>query len=473
MDFRRAGEIRIRHRKENDETGENEETDQEGEVNAMRKRTIMTMGLAALTVAAAAGCQTNTAGNPSTGAARTADKQTIVLWDNYTDPGDAAIIKTIISKFEAAHPGIVIQRTAMTVDNERKIIKPALQSGKGPDIFYYDAGPGYMGVLAKDGLLLDLTGYAKQHGWYQRFPAWILHSTTVNGHLYGVGNEVQALGVFYNKAIFRKYHLSVPRTYGQFLHDCQVLKAHGVTPLEVADKDQWPGFHLESAFYTAIAGRQAVQNVLDLKAKAGWNQPVFAKALDDLRQLVVKGYTNPDPLAVSYDDGNNAVYAGKAAMTLTGSWMVSGMYQHLGQNAGFFPLPPADPHQPDIAPGGLGGAMLVSAKTRHAQAVEQFLDYMFSEKTASVWLSHNMIPPVKSVNLSKLPGANPLFKEVVRVIDAPQGMSYSLDVRMPQQVNDVTQNDIQRLLAGQMTGAQVVADKQSAFQEAVAAGDYY
>lgn len=397
----------------------------------------------------------------------------IKLWDQFTAPADAKVMQTIINNFEKLHPNISISRTAMQDQSMQEVIKPALMSGQGPDLFAYDTGPGYLGVLAKDGQLLNLTSYAKSHGWYQRFPQWILHTTSINGQLYGLGNEVQALGVFYNKSIFSKYHLSVPKTYGQFLHVAQVLKKHHTVALELMDKDQWPGFHLESAFYTAIAGRQAVQNVIDLKTKAGWNQPIFAQALNDLRQLVIKGYTNPSPLAVSYDNGNNAFIAGKAAMDLTGSWMVTELYQKMGNKVGFFPLPPKNPSQPDIAPGGLGGAMLISKHTKNASAVESFLNYMLSDQTSSIWLNDNMIPPTKSAAKVQIKDSNPLFKQVVNVIDNPAGMSYSLDVLMPQQVNDVTQNDIQEVLAGTISDQQAVADKENALKQAIASGAYY
>lgn len=406
------------------------------------------------------------------GNAKGTGKVQITLWDQYTASADAKVMNTIISNFEKIHPNIKIVRTAMQDQSMQTVIKPALESHKGPDIFMYDVGPGYTDVLAKDGLLLDLTSFAKSHSWYNRFPKWLLSETTFNGKLYGIGNEQQALGVFYNKSIFQKYNLSVPKTYSEFLADCQALKSHGVTPLEVMDKDQWEGFHYESSFFTSFAGRTAIENVLDQKASAGWNQPVFASALNNLHELVAKGYTNPDPLGVSYDDGNKAFYAGKAAMDLTGSWIVGDMYKNLGKNVGFFPLPPNNPNWPDIAPGGLGGAMLVSRSTAHPTAVEEFLDYMFSNKTASLWLGDNMIPPMTSVNVNKLKGANPLFKQVIGVIDNPQGMSYSLDVLMPQQVNNVTQNDIQEVLAGKMTGEQEVADKEQAFKKAIASGDY-
>lgn len=396
-------------------------------------------------------------------------KVTLKLWDNFSSTTDAKVIDTIIKEFEALHPDVAIKRTVMSEQAMQQVIKPALVSHQGPDIFYYQPGPGYLGLLASDGLLLNLTPYAKAHGWYRDFPSWILHNASVGGQLFGLGNEVQALGVYYNKAIFQKYRIAVPKTYAQFLADCSILKAHHIVPVEMEDKDQWPGFHLESVFYTSIAGRAAVQNVLDGKAKQGFNQPVFAKALNNLQSLVKMGYTSANPDAISYNNANNTFAAGGAAMTITGSWMVSQFYQQMGDKAGFFALPPAG-NNPDVAPGGIGKAMVVSKSTPYPVQAQEFINFMFSKQTAGLWLNDNIIPPLH-LNLNQVHG-NPLFKQVVQVIDNPKGMSYSLDVLMPQTVNNVTQTYMQEILAGQESGKQAVAQKQQAFAQALQDGTY-
>lgn len=46
-------------------------------------------------------------------------------------------------------------------------------------------------------------------------------------------------GVFYNEAIFKKYKLSVPRTWNQLLKVCKVLKSHSVTPFMVGAENGW------------------------------------------------------------------------------------------------------------------------------------------------------------------------------------------------------------------------------------------
>src|SRR5205823_4906558 len=58
-------------------------------------------------------------------------------------------------------------------------------------------------------------------------------SAAYRGKYYGVPFAIQTVALFYNKAIFSRYHLSPPHTWEDFLRTCATLKKNGVTPLYV------------------------------------------------------------------------------------------------------------------------------------------------------------------------------------------------------------------------------------------------
>ncbi|QGQ96781.1 extracellular solute-binding protein [Paenibacillus psychroresistens] len=411
-------------------------------------------------------------GAAATPAASTAVKNdkpvTISFWDNYTDPTQSKAMDEIIASFEKQNGLIKIKRSSMKADDQRKLIKPALVSKEGPDLFAYDAGPGYLGVLAKANLLLDLTAQSESLGWNKRFPSWIQERNTFNSKIYGVGTQVEMLGVYYNKKIFTELGVSIPKTYEEFLAICKAAKDKGITAIALDDRDQWPAFHLESIFYTAVVGKKEIETVLN--GGKSFDQPIFAEALDTFKKLITDGYTTKSPLAISYDDGNKEFFSGKAAMRMTGTWMVSGMVENLKEDVGFFLLPSVKPELPLMAPGGIGGTFAVSADTKNPNETVKFLDYMFSTETAKIWYEASVIPPVP-IDVSTI-NANSLFKEVVSLSQTPAGLSYNIDVLMPQKVNDITMNDLQELIAGKKTGADVVKDKQKVFEEEKAKGNY-
>jgi raffinose/stachyose/melibiose transport system substrate-binding protein len=393
---------------------------------------------------------------------------TLTMWDPYTTPEQSIILETIIEDYQEKNPNIQVKRNTMKNEDLRNTIKPALTSNEGPDLFFYDAGPGYLGVLANAGLALDLTSFADQYGWGERFPEWVNERVTFNGKMYGIGNEVEMIGVYYNKKMFEDLGVEVPETYEEFLAICEKAKAEGFVPISFDDKDQWPAFHLESVFYTAVAGKEKIEKVLS--TEEGFDQPIFAEALDEFASLIERGYTSANPLSVSYDDGNKEFFSGKAAMRITGTWMVAGMVENMKDNVGFFLMPSVDPTLPTSAPGGIGGALVANANTDYPEETAAFLDYMFSEEVAKVWYENSKIPPL-DVDVDEL-NINALSKEVIDMANSPAGLSYNIDVLMPQKVNNITQNILQELIAGKKSGAEVVKAKQEVFEEEISAGNY-
>jgi len=64
--------------------------------------------------------------------------------------------KADIDRFNETHPNIEVKRDSMDNDQLRTVLKTRLNSNNGPDVFSYDTGPGFGGVLAKAGLLEPL-----------------------------------------------------------------------------------------------------------------------------------------------------------------------------------------------------------------------------------------------------------------------------------------------------------------------------
>ena len=402
---------------------------------------------------------------------KSASNETIELkfWDLRTDGAGAKMIDELIDNFEEDNPQITVKRTAFKVDDLRNTIKPAINSGEGPDIFSYDAGAGYLGVLAQSGLALDLSKYREEYNWDERFHDWALEKTEYNNGLYGIANELEMLGVFYNKKIFEEAGVQIPETYDEFIELCQDLKQKGITPLIMDDKEQWPGFHYESIWLNSFVGADKVKQAIN--GKIPWTTEGFGNALDKLQEIYNAGYTTEKPLSISYEDANKAFYAGNASMRVTGTWQIGAYVEKMGDNVGFFYLPPASEDVDDCPPGGLGEAVVVNSKTLHEEAAVKFLDYLFQMDNMEYWYEAGLIPSVKDVDYSSYK-ISELFKNVVEEINGSENLGENIDVIMPPRVNDVTKNYIQQLIAGKIDGESCMEEKQKAFEEEIEAGNY-
>ena len=166
---------------------------------------------------------------------------------------------------------------------------------------------------------------------------------TYQGKTYGVVSGTYQEGVFYNKAIFAKYNLSVPTTYTQFLSDLQLLKSKGVTPMFVGLGDVGP-VYLQFIYYelmidlwypSAPGGNLA--SALET-GTAKWTDPAFVQAMNEEKTLAQ--YLEPNYTGVPWQNMPGDFAKGDAAMLLDGSWDLP-LVQQANPNVqvGFFPLP--------------------------------------------------------------------------------------------------------------------------------------
>src|SRR3954463_5599800 len=149
---------------------------------------------------------------PLLSVAHAQDKVELRVWDQFTDPTVSDNADAIYKAFMDANPNITITRESFSTDQIRDVVNTAISSGTGPDLIFYDAGPGYAGVLADANLLLPLDDYAKQYGWTERVAAPAVEATTIDGKFYGMPLQTDLIGMFYNKTLLDKEGLEVPET---------------------------------------------------------------------------------------------------------------------------------------------------------------------------------------------------------------------------------------------------------------------
>ena len=392
----------------------------------------------------------------------------ITFWHQFTDN---TVFDDIAAAFMEANPNIKINCVSIKTQDMNTTLKMALTSGTGPDIFYYDSGPGYMGALADAGLLLPLDDYCEQYGWKDKLAGWALNACERNGKLWGIASEYEMLCVWYNRAIFEQLGVEVPTTYDEFVGICEKAKEAGIVGLGLDDMDQWPGYHYESLFFGAFGGHELAGRVLNLEEENGWNQPQFAAGLDALRALVEAGYTSEFPNGIAHDDALRDVYTGGSAMYLTGTWQTDAMYENMGDNVDIFVFPAASEDLLTTPPVGVGSAMQVSATTAHPDEVVKFLDFIYAADTgAKIFMAGSYITPA-DVDTSDMT-FNPLFLKVVEIADNTAEYNYNIDVLMPANVNDATSNYMQQVIDGIITGQEAVEIKQAEFAKAIEAGEY-
>jgi raffinose/stachyose/melibiose transport system substrate-binding protein len=399
----------------------------------------------------------------SGGAAPASDKLTVLVWDSFGE--QAASIDQLIATFNEQNPDIQVTREEQATASMRDIIRTSLDADAGPDVLYYDTGPGFAGVLARAGLLLELDDAYAQYGWTERILPIAKERTTFDGKTYGIGNAVECVGMFYNQRIFEEQGLSEPKTHDDVLAICETLKSAEFYPIAFGNQGKWAAGHNFSVFSGNVAGVEKLASAIS--AETPWNDPDFVRAIQlSMVDLNEAAYYNPDVNAISYDDANLLFYSGQAAMHLTGTWMI-GSYTNpdtMPDPVGFFFYPAID-SKPIAPPAGLGSGYFVSKKAKSPEAALKFLDFLFSEEAAAVWLEQMAIIPPLQIDASKYNISELLAFTMQQLQQNADAMGFNIDVLTPDNFNTMMFDGFQEVLNGTKSAEQQADDLEAAMQQ--------
>lgn len=378
-----------------------------------------------------------------------AEDVTLRVWDTFADQTTG--MDAFIAAFEEANPGIKIERDVQSIDEMRPVIQTALNAGTGPDVMYYDTGPAFAGALAEAGLLLPLDDMY-DGGMLDAVYPWTRERASFDGTSYGIGNEVEFLGVYYNREMFADLGLEVPTTHEEFVAVAEAIKEAGNVPIAFGDADGWPAFHIFSLYANNIVGKSDLEAMI--AGDASWDDPRVVASIEpffvDMNEA---GLLAPSVNAVNYEDSINLFTTGLGGMMVTGTWLIQAMNDS-GLDVGWFFLPAPD-GMTTLPPAGLGSGYFVSAGTEHPEEAQAFLEFLFDPANASYWVEGMSVVPPYAVDTAGMEIA-PLTAFAMEAL-ATVPMGYNIDVLTPDAFNTTMLDGFQAVLGGDRTAAEQAA----------------
>ena len=388
-----------------------------------------------------------------------------------TSMQERATVEIQVDRFEDQHPKYALEREvilpdeASTISNTNEEMQTRLQSEDPPDVFTYDTGPGFGGVLAEAGLLRPLEEAYENNGWdiYE----WARQRATYNGTVYGIPDQVEEIVVYYNKDLVTE----VPETVDELRQIADELRGRGSIPFAFGDQEQWPAGHMFSIGVSNVLGREGLENVL--YADGRWDTPEVETTIDLLfKDFVQSGYYPEGLNALSYDEANALFYSGEAAMNPTGTWLVSEIVQTAQDfEVGFFPFPSIQ-DSGISPPAGVGSGLFVAKEASNLQGAIEFIDYLLEDSTARLIIEKLNVIPAQPLNPKGL-DVPELFKEVLEDFsESSQAKSfgYNIDVLAPQNFNEVMYDGFQEVIGGVRSPEEQADALQRAWAEAKSAG---
>ena len=410
------------------------------------------------------------------GAAPIAAQTVVTQWDQFAQAGITAAgpaMDELIATCKPALGDASVLRTIAPSIGIRDSYRLAVSAGKTPDLAYTWPAASVLAGYARVGALEPLDRYYEQYGWTQ-VNDFYKGRNSFEGKLYALPMEQDLMGVYFNRDLFAANGIAVPTTYAEFQAAAEAFKALDIIPVAFGNRDRWPATNTFSLILGLTAGREAEQAVFF--GDEPWANPAFLAAAQTFQDWAAADYFPRGFNGVGYDEANALFLGGKAAMTITGTWVLQDMIRGAtGFDLGVFMLPPIGEGVAAGTMWGEGSQWQLSAAADPAvkDAAAAYLDCLVSDASRQVWVQKGYTVPIGTTPEELAAwGAKPVVQEFFTAgLATPEANFYDLHTTLPESVTQVLYPELQRLVGGDVTPEAFLAAIQTSWDTAIANGE--
>jgi multiple sugar transport system substrate-binding protein len=258
----------------------------------------------------------------------------IVLNSDQSDPAPKKAMEELIADFQAANPGITVKWNNFDHEGYKSAIRNFL-TADAPDVAAWYAG-NRMAPFVKAGLFEDVTDVWAANDLDAQLKS-AAASMTIDGKKWGVPYTYYQWGIYYNKDVYKKVGAVEPKTWAEFIANCEKFKAAGIDCLTTGSKALWP---IAGIFDYINMRTNGYEFHMDLTAgKVKWTDPKVKAAFAEWAKVVP--YTTANHAAIDWQDAAALIVQGKAANYVMGNFSVATFKQGgmTNDNLGFLVFP--------------------------------------------------------------------------------------------------------------------------------------
>jgi len=157
-----------------------------------------------------------------------------------------------------------------------------------------------------------------EEGWNTVFPQGVIDIVSQDGEPYSVPVNIHRANVlWYNTKTFADNNVEAPTTFDEFFAVADTLKAAGITPLALGDKEAFASVQLMETTLLGSLGADKYKGLWT--GETDWSGADVTTALDTFKKMLT--YTNSDHSSLTWDQANQLVIDGTAGMTVMGDWL--------------------------------------------------------------------------------------------------------------------------------------------------------
>jgi multiple sugar transport system substrate-binding protein len=268
------------------------------------------------------------------------DKRVLVYNADY-DAAPLAAMEALIADFEAANPDIDVKINNFDHEGYKTAIRNFL-TADAPDLANWYAG-NRMAPFVNAGQFQDVSDVWEANNLGDALGS-AKASMTIDGKQWGIPYTYYQWGIYYNKDAYKAAGVSEPKTWDEFVANCEKFKAANIDCLTTGTKALWPGAGIFD--YMSLRTNGYEWHMELTAGKIPWTDP---KVKDVFAQWArIQPFITANHAAIDWQDAAALLVQGKAANYIMGNFAVS-IFKEGGMtndNLGFMVFPEITPGLP-------------------------------------------------------------------------------------------------------------------------------
>ncbi|MGY4859397.1 ABC transporter substrate-binding protein [Cryobacterium sp. AP23] len=354
--------------------------------NTRLRRTALAVATGLALSVSLAACASTGGGGATTGnaddiEAALQEKTTLTVW------AWAPAVEDIATAFEDKYPNVTVDVVNAGTGNDQYIkLQNAIKAGSGaPDVaqIEYYALPQF----ALSEALVDLSDFGMD-SLEDQYTASTWGSVNLDGGVYALPQDSGPMAMFYNKAVFDQYGLTVPTTWDEYIATAE--KLHTANPDAYITNDTG-----DAGFATSMiwqAGGQPFTTTDSTDVEINLQDEGSKKFADTWNQLIENDLIAPT--ASWSDEWYRGLGDGTIATLNIGAWMPGNLESGVPEASGDWrvaPLPVYEAGDTASAENG-GGGDAVLAQSKNKLAAAGFVEFMNSGEGTQISIDAGGFP---------------------------------------------------------------------------------
>ena len=306
----------------------------------------------------------------------------------YQDSIEASIMAPLVTKFQLANPGIMIELDVVPYANITNQLPAQVQAGQAPDMARITNFGAFRGNL------LDLTPYLSDPSFMtNNFAAPVLAALRATGDttgLYGFPDTLTVTGPYVNTTLFQQANVALPGANATWQDWADAAKQVATaTNVKYAIGMDATGHRLASVIISDGGTLLTPDGNFTIDTQG------FRDAVTMLKNWQDQGLTDKQIWTKSGNSCINDFMSGTMVFCLSGSWQVGNVAKTVGSNFSWQVVPA--PTGAGGSVGIAGGSAVVAFKsTQHPAEVAKFMEFLMQPENYSTFSANTLALPAET-----------------------------------------------------------------------------